>query len=201
VGANVDYRLRKLGQFGLLRGVWLDCGCGDGGYTAALQREGVEHVIGVDVEAVRLTRAQASSCGSSVLSYCCAESEHLPFREASFDGVFLNEVLEHVMDEAATLREIYRVLCPGGVLALMSPNRWFPFEGHGMQVANVPINIPVPLLPWLPKRLVMRFMKARNYWPSELRDMVLREGFEILACSSVFPVFEVYRWLPAFFTR
>ena len=47
-GTNVSYRLGKLKDMGLLKGVWLDCGCAEGGYTEALVVWGAERAIGVD---------------------------------------------------------------------------------------------------------------------------------------------------------
>ena len=197
VESNVSYRLSKLRERGVLHGAWLDCGCSSGGYTTALARRGADEVIGVDLEADRITRAQANRPPDLMnVSFSCASSEELPFHDERFDGVLLNEVLEHVGDERATLAEIRRVLRPGGVLAVMSPNRYFPFEGHGMRLGGRSINVPIPFLPWLPSALAMRCMRARNYWPAELRDLVRRAGFEILTTESVFPVFEVYPWLP-----
>ncbi|MDQ3810204.1 MAG: class I SAM-dependent methyltransferase, partial [Chloroflexota bacterium] len=191
--ANLSYRLGKLRQHRLPRGRWLDCGCAEGGYSRALIDAGAEYVVGIEVELDRLVSA-TSAPGD--IAYACAASEYLPFSTASFDGVFLNEVLEHVADEARTLAEIFRVLRPGGHLVVMSPNRWFPFEGHGMRIRDRSIDVPIPLLPWLPLALSRRFMRARNYWPGELRDLVGSQGFEILASSSVFPMFEYYPWLP-----
>ncbi len=197
VESNVSYRLGKLRERGVLRGSWLDCGCASGGYTIALAQHGADEVIGVDLEADRIARAQADRPADlDNVAFCCASSEELPFPDGRFDGVLLNEVLEHVGDERATLAEIRRVLKPHGVLALMSPNRYFPFEGHGMRLGDRSIDVPVPILPWLPSSLAMRYMRARNYWPGELRDLVRQAGFEILVAESVFPVFEVYPWLP-----
>lgn len=201
VPTNVSYRLSKLAKRGLLRGVWLDCGCADGGYTVAMARAGVERAIGVDLEVDRVGSARARNADMPIISYGAAASESLPFADASFNGVFLNEVLEHVSNEMATLREAHRVLRPGGYLALMSPNRWFPFEGHGLRVGKMPVRFPVPFVPWLPSGLTLSFMCARNYWPHELEAMVRQIGFELIASSSVLPVFEVYRVLPASVTR
>jgi hypothetical protein len=39
-------------------------------------------------------------------------------------------------------------------------------------------------------------MRARNYWPSELRRAVSTHGFAVLETSPVFPVLDVYPWLP-----
>jgi SAM-dependent methyltransferase len=197
LAGNVEYRLGKIRDLGVLHGAWLDCGCAEGGYTIALARFGATSVVGVDPEAGRIEQARERAVGDERLSFVCSPAEAMPFAEGTFDGVLLNEVLEHVADEAATLGEIHRVLRPGGHLALMSPNRWFPFEGHGMKLGSRKLQMPIPLLPWLPSRVAGRFMRARNYWPHELEELVLAAGFEIVSTSSVFPVLEQYPWLPA----
>lgn len=195
-GTNVEYRLGKLQARGLLKGLWLDCGCADGGYSVALRERGADRVVGFDIEQDRVAQATKLRSDTEDLSFCCGFSEALPFRDDSFDGVFLNEVLEHVVDEGATLAEIRRVLRPGGRLVLMSPNRWFPFEGHGATIGRWSTGAPVPLLPWLPTGLSKRWVKARNYWPYEMRNLVRKAGFHIVSSESIFPVLEVYPWLP-----
>lgn len=193
VGSNVAYRLGKLAAMGLLKGVWLDCGCANGGYTEALVAWGAHRAIGVDPEPSRIADAIAKKSAATEY-YCCTDS--FPIADASVDGVLVNEVLEHVADEAATLREIRRVLRPGGHLVVISPNRWFPFEGHGMTLLGRDFGFPIPFLPWLPSRLSARVMSARNYWPRELRDIVAHAGFKIVAVDYVLPIFELYQWLP-----
>ncbi len=196
VESNVAYRLRKVSDYVRLSGDWLDCGCADGGYTRALLQAGAASVIGTDVERRRIDAATERWPGLLGLSFIVAAAEQLPFDDETFDGVFLNEVLEHVDDEARTLNEIRRVLRPGGSLVLMSPSRIFPFEGHGLRVGGRKLDLPIPFLPWLPGRLTQRYMRARNYWPRELRRLVESSGLAIAAIDSVMPVFEVYPWLP-----
>ena len=110
----------------------------------------------------------------------------------------MNEVFEHVTDEKATLREVARVLTRGGRLILISPNRWFPFEGHGMRTSSFVVGIPVPLLPWLPQSFASRWMTARNYWPKQLVDHVKNAGLTVESREFIWPVLEVYPWLPKY---
>jgi SAM-dependent methyltransferase len=193
---NVAYRMSKLARAGI-HGHWLDIGCAGGGYTNALLGYGASRVTGVDVEADRIERARERFAGDDRLHFEVSVGEVLPFADDSFDGVLLNEVLEHVESEPQVLAEARRVLRPGGLIAVMSPNRWFPFEGHGMRLpGDRVLPVPVPLLPWLPTRLTSRALRARNYWPGELAGLVSDAGFEGVNRESVFPVFERFRWLP-----
>ena len=194
---NVGYRLGKLKAYGLLRGVWLDCGCAEGGYTQALVEWGADRAVGIDPDPERIAAARRDNRNASLVEYhACSES--FPFPAGTFDGVLLNEVLEHVSDEATTLREARRVLRRSGRLVVMSPNRWFPFEGHGMEVAGRKFGFPIPLLPWLPSSFSSRFMAARNYWPRQLIGIVRNAGFAIEQVDYILPTFELYEWMPRF---
>jgi SAM-dependent methyltransferase len=193
----LDYRIGKLEAHGIVHGDWLDCGCAEGYYAVALAGRGAESVVGIDPLAERVEVAKALPHPANV-RYEVAGAERLPFDDASFDAALLNEVLEHVADETESLQEIRRVLRPGGSLALFSPNRWFPFEGHGARLPSgrALVSVPVPLMPWLPGRLTRQFATARNYWPGELRAIVEGVGFEIVACDRALAQFDRYRWMP-----
>lgn len=104
----------------------LDAGCGMGVY---IQRFGemTDAVYGVDVDAERVAEV-----GALLPNIQQASVEVLPFDDAFFDVVFSHEVLEHVDDDRAAVREAYRVLKPGGYLAVFVPNRGYPFETHGI---------------------------------------------------------------------
>jgi ubiquinone/menaquinone biosynthesis C-methylase UbiE len=196
---NVRYRIGKIRECGILKGDWLDCGCADGGYTEALTASGATLAYGVDVDPNRI--AMANKRPRHNTAYQTYNGHRLPFNDNNFDGVLLNEVLEHVADEQETLREIHRVLRRKGHLVVMSPNRWFPFEGHGMRWLGRDFGFPIPFLPWIPSRLAMKVMTARNYWPHELRSVVERAGFEIVKLDYVLPVLEMYPWLPRVLTN
>jgi SAM-dependent methyltransferase len=193
----VSYRVSRIAN--LIKGRWLDLGCADGGYVAELIEQGASEVIGVDSAQERIAKAVARGLVNA--SFQVAVGENLPFPDAHFDGVFMNEVFEHVADEKATLHEVARVLAQGGRLVLISPNRWFPFEGHGMRTSLFTIESPVPLLPWLPQSLANRWMIARNYWPRQLVDEVKEAGLTVESREFIWPVLEFYPWLPKSFRK
>jgi 2-polyprenyl-3-methyl-5-hydroxy-6-metoxy-1,4-benzoquinol methylase len=116
----VPYRLGKLARRRVIRGAWLDCGCSQGYYADALVEHGADSVVGV--EAIEdLVRQAAAREHPPSARFLCAQAKAVPLPDADFDGVLLNEVLERVANEEATLSELLRVLRPGGHLALSSP--------------------------------------------------------------------------------
>lgn len=189
---NVSYRVRRIAPY--LTGRWLDFGCAEGGYASALLSNGASTVVGVDVDEGRINKARACRIPNALFQVF--DGSRLDFADGSFDGAFVNEVLEHVADEQKSLQEIRRVLKPGGYLVLMSPNRWFPIEGHAISIGNLNFG-PVPLIPWLPERWTRKWTEARNYWPHQLIRYVHEAGFAILEVGFIWPVFEQYPWLPA----
>lgn len=188
---NVQYRIRRIEKY-ITNGSWLDYGCADGGYSQALLDAGAGAVTGIDVDSDRIEAARRAHPG---ISFHACTDERLPFQEASFDGVFMNEVFEHVSDEQRTLQEIRRLLKPRGCLAMMSPNRGFPFEGHTVHIGRWTSRSPTLLIPWLPTMLTDKWVTARNYWPRELRQKVSSNGFELVEVGFIMPVFEAHPWL------
>jgi len=188
---NVAYRVGRISSY--LSGRWLDYGCAEGGYTSSLLAHGVTSVVGVDVLKDRLKEAEARQIPNA--TFYSFDGSRLNFPDESFNGAFMNEVLEHVADEQESLREIRRVLQPGGHLIVISPNRWFPVEGHTVTMVGMRFG-PAPLIPWLPERLTRKWTTARNYWPRQLVDHVHQAGFVIQEVGFIWPVFEQFPWLP-----
>jgi 2-polyprenyl-3-methyl-5-hydroxy-6-metoxy-1,4-benzoquinol methylase len=108
----------------------LDAGCGTGYGAVILARAGAERVVGVDAAAAVVEAAR--SYETPALTFAQADIARLPHPDASFDLITCFEVIEHVHDAGAVLGELARVLAPGGVLAISSPNadRYPPGNPH-----------------------------------------------------------------------
>lgn len=107
--------------------VILDCACGRGFYLNMLRFAGKARLVGLELEGAIIRRAQSNVGHLDDILLTQGDIYHLPFRDDTFDSVILSEILEHVTDDLAGLREVYRVLKPGGVVAITVPNANYPF--------------------------------------------------------------------------
>ena len=109
-----------------IRGDILEDGCGVGMYIEHLAPFGGK-VTGLEYDFERT--AEAGQRSPRIMN---AAGENLPFPDHSFDLILSHEVLEHVQSDIEAVREIVRVLKPGGRATIFVPNRWYPFETHGI---------------------------------------------------------------------
>jgi SAM-dependent methyltransferase len=119
--ADIQLKLYEWDQYRGKR--LLDIGCGTG-YVANLYASGGANVTAVDIadRSVQLTRKRLELNGLRA-DVRQANAEQLPFDDASFDVVTSFGVLHHTPDTARALREVHRVLRPGGTTHLMFYNR------------------------------------------------------------------------------
>jgi SAM-dependent methyltransferase len=99
----------------------LDAGCGPGTTTVDLAAAVAPgEVVGIDIEPAILERARvlAAERGVPNVRFEVASAYALPFPDASFDAAFARSLLEHLADPLAAVRELRRVLRPGGVVGL-----------------------------------------------------------------------------------
>lgn len=109
----------------------LDLGCGEGRHVISAYVAADVHSVGVDLslEDLRTTREKFSDFdepgnAAKAFSLSSASALALPFADDTFDKVICSEVLEHIPDYVAALREIERVLRPGGLFCASVPRRW-----------------------------------------------------------------------------
>jgi len=146
--AGQQRRLEMILRFaeGRERGMVLEDGCGVGMYAEKLAEHGGT-VVGLEYDFPRAQQAHARN--PHIVN---AAGEALPFPEATFDLILSHEVIEHVADDAAAVREIVRALKPGGRLVLFCPNRGYPFETHGVYWRGRYRFGNKPLVNYLPRR-------------------------------------------------
>jgi SAM-dependent methyltransferase len=144
----------------------LDVGCGLGMYVEKL-RQFSPDVFGVDIDPEKVAEAS-----QRLPNLYVAPAEALPFADRSFDVILLNEVIEHVSNDRAAIREAYRCLAPGGQIVIYAPNRLYPFETHGFYVFGRYIFRLLPLVNWLPGRVRDLFCPhVRIYTARQIRRL------------------------------
>lgn len=100
----------------------LDLGTGTGGVALAFANCPCYRVSAIDIGQNRILRKVSEATGLPV-HYALANGLELPFRDESFDIVLLIEALEHISAPSLLGREIFRVLCRGGVCLVSTPAR------------------------------------------------------------------------------
>ena len=120
--------LRAARYFGLQQGPWqvADIGCGAATQCALWAHAG-HHVFGVDINEplINLGRERAAAAGLKI-DLRSGTATELPWSSESMDVCLCPELLEHVADWQAVIREAVRVLKPGGVLYLSTTNKLCP---------------------------------------------------------------------------
>jgi SAM-dependent methyltransferase len=172
-------------------GRFLDCGCGIGQYVRPLCQLGLD-ASGVEYEQQAVDTAHRSD---DFLKDRVSQGDlqALDYSNGEWDFALLNEVLEHVGDDQKVLHEVHRILKPGGLLFVFSPNRWFPFETHGVTLKMIKKRVYwLPFIPYLPVGLGEHLYAsyARNYWQGQLKKMLEQAGFTIIDRDYVWPTFE-----------
>lgn len=123
-------------------GVMLDAGCGRGRESAWLAAQpGVESVIALDMAPAMLAALPASSRLRPLLG----DMENLPLPTASVDGVFSSFALQWAGSPATVMREMARVLKPGGRLHASVPG---PGSLAALRRGGLQVNAFAPVAEW-----------------------------------------------------
>jgi SAM-dependent methyltransferase len=133
----------------------LDLGSGVGCFVAACRKKGLR-CFGVEPDRIgngaQLTSIQIARRRVDEQVFVAGVGEMLPFAHESFDLVAMNQVIEHVCDQRAVVREAVRVLKPEGVLYLACPNYLRFYEPH----------YKIFWIPLLPKPLGRLYLRLRG---------------------------------------
>lgn len=154
--AKADAQCRHLHRPRAAGGRLLDVGFGNGGFLKIASEMGWNaEGIDFDPKAVEVARARG-------LNVSCASAAELSVRNEYYDVITLSHVIEHVHDPIALLRDLYRLLKPGGCLWLDTPNlRSYGAERFGPDWRDLDP----------PRHLVL-------FNPASLRKSLANAGFE-----------------------
>jgi SAM-dependent methyltransferase len=153
----------------------LDIGSGAGGKTLYYASLGVEKIWGIDIvphyqaEATALAAAKGMS---EIAEFLTGDVTKLPFPDHFFDVIIANDVMEHVDDPEGTLREVHRVLRPGGRFYTNFPPYYHP---HGAHLSDV-IGMPWVHAVWSEPALIEAYAALVKDLPDAEMRLKLRLG-------------------------
>ena len=142
----------------------LDLGSGVGSFVVACRRRGL-HAFGLEPDRIgqgaKITSLQIAS--RRLVEPVCVSGvgESLPFPDACFDLVVMNQVIEHVADQGIVAREAARVVREGGVIYVACPNYLRFYEPH----------YKIFWVPLLPKVLGRIYLRLRGRSPAMLNQL------------------------------
>jgi SAM-dependent methyltransferase len=139
----------------------LEVGCGPGDDARRLAARG-HRVTALDIEA-----HEGWAEPPEGVTFIEASAERLPFPDASFDAVIERDALHHVGEPGRALREMRRVLRPGGVALIVECNRWNPLFYVHMTRLHGHDHFSLPYLRGLLEatfdRVGLRMLETRAY--------------------------------------
>lgn len=157
----------------------LDVGCGTGGFILAISKF-VNSANGVDPDqkAITICRLKKRALKAENVDFKVGKAERLPFENDYFDIVYCYTVLEHVDDVGKSIKEMVRVVKPGGVIYIEAPNYFSCFEGH----------YKVFWLPMFPKKIASLYLKLRGRNPAFLKTVNYLTTSKVIKHLSTLPV-------------
>jgi demethylmenaquinone methyltransferase/2-methoxy-6-polyprenyl-1,4-benzoquinol methylase len=175
----------------------LDLCCGTGDLAFALSREGKARILGADFAHTMLVRAreksvvQANSQGGKTaapMPFFEADALRLPFGDASFDLVTCAFGFRNLANYEAGLREVHRVLRPGGTLAVLEFTE--PPQGFVGDLYRWYFSKILPRIGWL----VSGHASAYNYLPKSVSHFFRPDEFASLMASVGYATAEYRVW-------
>lgn len=170
-------------------GLMLDVGCGEGRHIfGVMQDYPMMKCIGIDMDKASLNKAEEGyeyfkSISNAGAEFFIGSAYSLPFESDSFDLIVCSEVLEHLHEYNDAIKEIHRVLKPGGKF-----------------YASVPASWPEKICWYLSKEYQNQpGGHLRIFNQNDLVDEIEGEGFKFLSSERFHSIHSPYWWLRCFF--
>ncbi len=104
----------------------LDIGCGPGFYVKKIAQKGTT-VWATEISKVYLAQAKKYAVDKNT-NFILSPTSKLPFQDGFFDKILYTEVIEHDPDYLKSIKEVHRVLKPGGILVISTPSKFSPMN-------------------------------------------------------------------------
>ena len=164
----------------------LDVGSGTGSFVVACRRRGLR-AFGMEPDRIgqgaKITSIQIARRRLDSSVFVSAVGEKLPFPDASFDLVVMNQVIEHVADQPMVIGEAGRVVREGGLIYIACPNYLRFYEPH----------YKIFWAPVLPKAWGRTYLRLRGRSPAMLNQLTYTTNARLRRLlATLGPDFEIF---------
>lgn len=176
---RIDISNRKLNKNLIFKSPLLDLGCGFGEFAGVFFDKQVE--VGIDISIEDLMKAKEKNIYKQLFM---ADARSMPFAENRFATVISNSTIEHIPYPYKVIKEVYRVLKPGGIFIYTVPtielnkNLFYPelFRKIGLKrLSSLYIKYYHKI-----------FKHVNIFTTKKWRDITRNAGFEIIDCQGIF---------------
>jgi len=144
----------------------LDVGCNSGRPLDFICDKLGSQGVGIDVNSAAVSKAQSDYPDREFHHY---DGDHIPLENNRFDHVMIHHVLGHVRDPILTLKEIRRVLKPGGTLSIVTPNTYFKIWQFPFNIINN-FGPDVSVLRYFENTELKKILEQLNFKTEELSN-------------------------------
>lgn len=183
-GLDIRWRRKAISVLaGKVDGVFLDIAAGSGDVSLDLLALKPSFVVGADFaeDMLRVFRQKLMKRSQvDTIGLVCCDAHELPFRGDTFDGTIVAFGIRNFSDRARSLREMRRVLRPGGIAVILELSQ--PTSPIAVQLYRFYGAVVLPLL----GMIISRHTTAYKYLPSSIREFPHQSEFVELMRSAGF---------------
>ena len=151
----------------------LDAGCGDGRFSIAAMRSGkVRKAVALDVGTYGLDRLDKLS--DNRIETCCASVYNIPYEDNEFDAILFIYVIEHLEYPENAMRELFRVLRPGGQILISTDGFYYDYYRRMLKIFHI-------------SERMITHTHCSLFTPKKLERLILKSNLRIRKRKLFFP--------------